>query len=302
MRKLLKGMAEGLLCEVGTAAFFRRLHGRDTLILAYHNIVPEGEASVGDSSLHLLQRNFAAQLDLLARTHDVVPLAEALEARRAGRRPRVVVTFDDAYEGAVVAGATELVRRGLPATFFVAPGYVGGGSFWWDVIAERGGGPVSEASRARALDALQGRGERVRAWATGAGLTVREVPRHQTVASEAQLRALPADLIGLGSHSWSHPNLAALSAEEVSTELSQPLAWLRERFTNVIPWVAYPYGLSSPAVEAAAREAGYEGGLRVSGGWHRAGETVSRYAMPRHNIPAGLSRNGFELLVSGVTG
>jgi hypothetical protein len=80
------------------------------------------------------------------------------------------------------------------------------------------------------------------------------------------------------------------------------LVWLRERFSNVIPWLAFPYGLTSVPVADAARSAGYDGALRVDGGWlpppSRA--QIDPYDMPRHNIPAGLSLRGFELRTSGL--
>src|SRR5690625_5720960 len=45
------------------------------------------------------------------------------------------------------------------------------------------------------------------------------------------------------------------------------LAWLRERFGRVIPWLSYPYGSFSPGVEEAAVEAGYLGAVTVTPGW-----------------------------------
>ena len=77
VRHTLKGAAERFAVASGAAAARRRrLRGR-ALVLAYHNIVPDGEPRVGDTSLHLPQRAFAAQLDLLLSTHTVVPLEQA---------------------------------------------------------------------------------------------------------------------------------------------------------------------------------------------------------------------------------
>ena len=115
------------------------------------------------------------------------------------------------------------------------------------------------------------------------------------MATEEELRsAIRTGLVTLGSHSWSHPNLAALDEVELSGELSRPLEWLRSRFEGVVPWISYPYGCSSPHVERAARALGYVAGLLIDGGWIRA-PMRRPFALPRRNIPAGLSGPGFSL-------
>jgi peptidoglycan/xylan/chitin deacetylase (PgdA/CDA1 family) len=302
LRTLLKHSLETILCRGGFTAAARAARRGGTLVLAYHDVVPHGGSREGDRSLHLSQRDFARQLELIARTHDVVPLADLLDSPQPARRPRAVVTFDDAYRGAVTAGVEELARRGLPATIFVTPGFLDGGSFWWDVLARPGQGGLAPEVRDRCLGELGGRDARIRRWAEGAGLPLREPPPHQTGATEAELRTAAATPgITLGAHTWSHPSLPALSAEELEDEMARPLAWLRERFAGVLPWLSYPYGHTSPAVEDAARRAGYRGAFRVDGGWMpRDPAGLRLHALPRSNIPAGGSLENFELRTSGL--
>jgi peptidoglycan/xylan/chitin deacetylase (PgdA/CDA1 family) len=301
MRLLAKQIAEAGLVHSGAGAAVRRRRRGDVLVLAYHNVVPAGEQPAGDASLHLPRHRFAAQLDALQRTHDVVPLDAVLsEPVRPTRRPRVVITFDDAYRGAVTAGIEELAARQMPATIFVAPGFLDGGSFWWDVISGQSGAGLPDSVRMYALEALGGRDEAVRAWARESGLTVNAVPGHARGASIEELRAaVRHDGITLGSHTWSHPNLTRTSPSDLPAELARPLEWLRQNFDRVIPWLAYPYGLTSPAVERAAAESGYVAALRVSGGW--LGPRRDRpFALPRLNVPAGLTLHGFRLRTSGL--
>jgi hypothetical protein len=83
-------------------------------------------------------------------------------------------------------------------------------------------------------------------------------------------------------------------------ELVDSWTWLVDRFTAVVRWLAYPYGLLTENVARAAAVAGFDGALRVDGGWLRRGDPVSaRFETPRRNIPAGLSLEGFELRISG---
>ncbi|HEX2188968.1 MAG TPA: polysaccharide deacetylase family protein [Longimicrobiaceae bacterium] len=302
MRTLLKHSLEKVLCRGGFTAAARALRGTGALVLAYHDVVPHGESCEGDRSLHLPQRDFARQLELIARTHDVVPLDSLLAPPAPSRRPRVVITFDDAYRGAVTAGVEELARRGLPATIFVAPAFVDGGSFWWDALARPGSGGLAPEVRARCLGALRGRDAEIRRWARDEGLLLREPPPHQTGATLDELRAAAATPgITLAAHTWSHPSLPALGPEELEEEMVRPLAWLRERFPGVLPWLSYPYGHASPVVEEAARSAGYLGAFRVEGGWMPGDPADLRpYALPRSNVPAGASLEHFELRTSGL--
>lgn len=301
MRQRLKTAAEIVLCSTGVPALSRRRMAGRTLILAYHNIVPSGVEAVGDLSLHLPRQTFARQLEILSRTHEVVPLSAVLGEPAGSSRPRAVITFDDATEGALTAGVEELARYGFPATIFVPPAFVDGGSFWWDCVMGPGGGAPDEALRQHALGGLRGDDSLVRERAVTEGWGIREVPSHQKCGTEAQMHAAARQGIEFGSHTWSHPNLTTLSDADLARELSQPLSWL-ERLPTAVPWLAYPYGLYDDRVANAARAAGYAGALRVSGGWlPRSTDAIDPHALPRQNVPSGLSSRGFELRASGVT-
>lgn len=300
MRAALKRLAEATLLHGGPAFLSRRRIGPGPLILAYHNVLPEHARPGQDASLHLDQAGFARQLDVLAESCDVVPLEQVLTPRNGKGRPRVVITFDDAYHGALTAGVAELARRKLPATFFVAPGFLGGRSFWWDVPVAPGKAGLSDVLRARALEEYDGRDDRVRRWMASEGWEVREPDADCRCASEDTVRAaLATPVITLASHTWNHPNLNRLPESEVRDELERPLGWLRERFEPVLPWLSYPYGLSNGRVEAMAQEAGYVAALRVSGGWSRD-PSRNPFAIPRFNVPAGLSLDGFRLRLAGL--
>ena len=269
-------------------------------MLAYHNIVPDGEHVAGDTSLHLPQREFARQLDILAESHDVVPI-DALLGDSATQRPRVIITFDDAYAGALTAGVEELAKRGMPATIFVAPALLGCVP-WWDTLADPKHGTVSGDVRRHALEALRGNATAILGWAQRASSAVEDPhPTLPRIATEAELGGIASKPgITLASHSWSHQNLCGSDrGTELEAELLRPLAWLRSRFAAVVPWLTYPYGLSSGTVQKAAENAGYLGAFRIEGGWMPP-SAPQPYALPRLNIPAGLSIDGFRLRLAGL--
>ena len=267
------------------------------VILAYHNVVPRGEPVAGDLSLHLDQEDFARQLDLLVKTHDVVSLDALVESDWAGvTRPRVALTFDDAYEGALTAGIEELERRGLPATIMVAPGILGRPT-WWDRLAPAGGGPLPPDVWDHCLVELRGRNEEVLAWARSQGLGEGELPPHALPASESLvLDAGRRPGIALAAHTWSHPNLARHSPDECRDEYVRCREWLTERDVEYSDWLAYPYGLYSRDAAELARTR-FRGGLRVEGGvaWRKGRATSPQGVLPRINVPRGLTPNGLRL-------
>lgn len=296
-RRVAKAVAEWTLVESGVATSLRRVRRLDCVILAYHNVVPDHFSPAGDSSLHIGLTRFREHLDEVSRTHDIVPVPELFGPSHSGR-PRAAVTFDDAYIGALILGIPEAVRRGIPVTVFVAPGILGGRSMWWDELAERG--EVDAARRQVCLEDLGGDDAAIRQYAIGQGWALRPAPPEMLTGTEAQLRdAVRAPGVSVGSHSWSHPNLARLPSEALREELRKSRTWIADRFPNVITWVAYPYGCVDAAVMAAAGGASYSGGALVAGGSFHGGGPP-RFDVPRVNVARGLTSRGLALRLCGL--
>jgi len=291
----LKALAERAMVEAIRLMPARATLRARVLVLGYHNVVPDGVEPTGDRSLHLGLSAFRRQIEILADHAEVVSLAE-VGAGTAGRRPRVVITFDDAYRGAVTLAAQELSRLGLPFTLFVTPGRLGD-RFWWDTLAPASGSWAPD-HRARVLTEYCGTQQGAEEWGALRGIAAREVGPWLRAATEDELIAcLRGTNATVGAHSWTHPNLATISPPELTEELERPLRWLRERFDRVLPWLAYPYGSTSTTVARAAREVGYAGAFRIEGGWWSTADDPFR--SPRWNVPSGLSSNGFRIRLAG---
>jgi peptidoglycan/xylan/chitin deacetylase (PgdA/CDA1 family) len=311
VRGILKGLLETGLLHGGPAALSRVKYRGRGLILAYHNVVSDEHAGVGDSALHVPLTAFRAQIAALRESAAIVPLAELLArtgsegtASSAGR-PRVAVTFDDAYRGAITLALPELVRHDMPATVFVSPRRLGGQAFWWDrFAAEAGASPTSQGAtfRETALTECSGDENRVADWASDRGWRGATLPDALLSADTAELdevARLPG--VTLASHTWSHPNLTRLDDAALREELMRSLAWLEDRDGDTARWLAYPYGIFDDRVAAAAAEAGYEAALRVGGGWLPR-ERPDPFRLPRLNVPAGVSQTGFRLRLAGLLG
>lgn len=299
MHSILKRPIERVLASRMVSWTTRhRVRGK-RLVLAYHGIIPHGAPPAGERTLFIAQRDFAAHLDMLSEVADISPL-DLIDDEGDGR-PRVAITLDDAYRGAVQCGVAELSKRGIPATIFVAPGRLDNHVFWWDALASKSG-ELERSTREHALGALAGSDEGVRLWAAREGLELSDsLPDYARAATREELRvAVGNPGITVGSHTWSHPNLANLGIGEVVSEISRSRAWLRREFqTKAIDWLAYPYGVDSIAAHHALADMSYAGALHITGGWHRASQ-VSRFARPRLNIPAGLSVAGLKLRTLGA--
>lgn len=276
--RTVRHTVETALVVAGLAGLARFVHRRDSLVLAFHNILGPDEPLGGDRPLHLRIGQFEHFLDDVTRTHDVVPLAALRESRARGARPRLAITFDDAYRGAVTLGAAALLARRLPATIFVAPGILGALGMWWDLLASADAG-LDRAHRLAMLRDYRGDPQRILA----AHPPAADAPRYP-IATQAELTAVAGQPgITVAPHSWSHRDLTQLDGDDLFGELEKPLVWLRDRFSDVASWLAYPYGVSAQHVAAAARGAGYECAFEAQYAWVTE-PLAGHYALGRYTV------------------
>lgn len=254
---------------------------RPLLILGWHNLTPTPAAPLtgGDGP-----RSFARQVRTLLARLNPVSLPEALGTLRAGGRlPRgaVALTFDDGYRDNAEVAAPVLRSLGVPATFFLVPGFLDRRvDPWWEAIARAlsvpaagrddiAGGRVPEdpALRRRAatgaIRELKGlpaavRDERVALARADAGLEAGQCSR-DLMMDWADAAALVADGFSIGAHTDTHPILAREDPADQRRELGESRRLLEERLGVPVRLGAYPNGGAadvSAATLAAAREAG----------------------------------------------
>ena len=80
----------------------------------------------------------------------------------------------------------------------------------------------------------------------------------EKIMSEEQVRALPADLISVASHSVTHPHLPEVNGNTLKWEMVHSRERLEAITGRPVLFFSYPYGEWSSREERAAREAGYE--------------------------------------------
>jgi peptidoglycan/xylan/chitin deacetylase (PgdA/CDA1 family) len=299
IRTSIKGVLERTASVTRIDRFGRWVRRGRAVILAYHNVVPDELAGMGDSSLHIPLSVFRRHLDLITQECRPVSL-EDLTIGNWGRVPgplTVAITFDDAYRGVLEVALPELVHRRLKATVFVAPALLGDQTLWWDALATTWLERPEIGLRSRVLK--MGRQSLKAARLLGAtnGAVWQEMPELLRTVTESELvHAAMRGTCTVGSHTWSHPSLPTLSDSELAEELTRSRDWLQDRFGRAfIDTVSYPFGHYSSRVETAARASGYRAAFALTAAPLPAGTAEMQYCLPRMNIPASLSKSGMSL-------
>lgn len=295
------------------------------LILTYHRILPHADPMLPDD---VDLATFTWQMQLLHAQFNVLPLPEA--ARRLKERslpPRAAcVTFDDGYANNFILALPVLERWSIPATIFIATGFLDGGRMWNDTIIEAmratpleqidlggiglGHWPIaSGAERAttahRLIDAIKYRepAERERYIEEIVARSGAQLPR-DLMMSSAQVAALTRAGMDVGAHTVSHPILARLGAQEAEHEIRAGRDHLQEITGRSVRVFAYPNGRPgtdySAEHVAMVRRAGFDAAVSTAWGCARPG--ADPWQLPRV-APWDRSRLRFSLrLLSAYVG
>lgn len=223
-------------------------------VLCYHRVNPE--PGPDRFQLNVTPQRFCQQLDRLAERYRIVSADEFLHgAPRWDARPRLLLTFDDAYRDFYEHAWPILRQRGLPAVLFVTTGSVGGAHpLWWELLAAAGRTEWQDQWK-RFVPA-----ERLAA----AALLLAELPAEERDRIAAltcdwgMLREISAEgSIEIGAHTRHHSSLGALSGAELEREVHGSLEDLEREIGRRPRMFAFPHGgrsdLSESSFETLAR-------------------------------------------------
>jgi peptidoglycan/xylan/chitin deacetylase (PgdA/CDA1 family) len=130
-RRIKNYLPSGVRCMASRLK--RRFVGR-AAILMYHRIA---DLPTDPQLLAVTAQHFSEHLEVIRSRYCPIRLGELAGLLEKGRVPRraIVVTMDDGYADNLHAACPLLERHGVPATIFVASGYVGSArQFWWDEL------------------------------------------------------------------------------------------------------------------------------------------------------------------------
>jgi GT2 family glycosyltransferase/peptidoglycan/xylan/chitin deacetylase (PgdA/CDA1 family)/glycosyltransferase involved in cell wall biosynthesis len=242
----------------------------DAVILAYHRVADERP---DPWSLCVTPARFVEQMAVLREQGEVISLTTFMRRLHEGaiQRRSIVVTFDDGYADNLHVARPVLEHFRIPATVFVASGYIGDThGFWWDELlrilppSPRDDDelyrtvhgllqPLSHRDRRLLLDQLQ------RRLGASAGATGRPM-------NAAELGALAScDLIEVGAHSVTHPILPALSEPEQRREIVDSRRTLETIVDRPVAHFAYPFGRFDAQTVRLVEEAAFTSGCTTAG-------------------------------------
>jgi peptidoglycan/xylan/chitin deacetylase (PgdA/CDA1 family) len=284
LRSAAAGFAEGLTRLAGG--------GQRLLVLIYHRVHARPDALFPDEPD---AGAFRIQMQTLREDFRVLPLGEALRLRQQGRLPAraVCVTFDDGFADNATEALPILREIGLPATFFVATGYLDGGFMFNDAIIEAcrqaPGGPWQTGTEEFGAVSVGAAGdrqklalamierlkyaepglrfERARQLLESAG--ARMPPG--LMMTHAQLRGLDSAGMEIGGHTRTHPILARLDERTAEFEINAGREDLRGITGGAVDLFAYPNGrpgqdYTRRDVELV-RKAGFHGAVTTAWGY-----------------------------------
>jgi peptidoglycan/xylan/chitin deacetylase (PgdA/CDA1 family) len=270
--------------------------------LNYHRI-GDGGATLFDRGLYsATPEGFDEQLRWLGTHFDVVSPCDIPYAVRVRRGRHVLVTFDDGYADNFTAAYPILRAHRLPATFFVATGFIDEPRLpWWDEIAwmvrtSTGKGvelpgwlpaplPYDDPDRQRAIRTLLWTYYRLPADRTGGFLgAVAAATGTGRFAGGSDgvwmtwdmIRELHAGGMTIGGHTVSHEILARMSRDRQWSEISGCARRLSDELGVRMRAFSYPAGQPdsfNDDTRACLREAGvgaaftYYGGFRGPDDW-----------------------------------
>jgi peptidoglycan/xylan/chitin deacetylase (PgdA/CDA1 family) len=260
-------------------------------ILLYHRVLAEPDALM---PLDFDAPLFDGQMAALASVFHVLPLEEALARLSAGTLPAraVCITFDDGYRDNLEVACPILRRHGLPATFFIASGFLNGGRMFHDTAVEAvrrfPSGDIDLTpfglgwrkidgieSRRSVMDALVkaikylSLEDRIELSDRLASMAQSPLPADLMMTSE-QVRELRGLGMTVGGHTHDHPILAKVSTELARSQIETNRDYLTTLLGEKPRLFAYPNG--KPVTDyneehvRLVKEAGYKGAVSVAFG------------------------------------
>ena len=269
-------------------------------VLIFHRVLPVPDVlfpSEVDAA------RFDTLMATVAKAFHVLPLAQAARMLEQSRLPlrALAITFDDGYADNETIALPILQRHGLPATFFVATGFLDGGRMWNDTVIECirqttrsaidveelgvAGLPTQTVAERRVAIArliplikykdLACREALLTALYRSCGSPVLS---DSLMMRSEQVRSLHTAGMEIGAHTVNHPILAAVPDPVARQELQQGRDVLQRLTQAPVATLAYPNGRPGTDYDqrhvAIARELGFQQAVTTAVGVARPGDDL----------------------------
>lgn len=271
-------------------------------ILIFHRVFAEPDP-IFPQEMHA--RRFDEVCGWMKSLFNVLPLDLAALQLKAGALPTraACITFDDGYADNHDVAMPILKRHGLPATFFIATGFLDGGRMWNDTVIESvrlaktrtldlgalGRFAVgTPADKTAAIGGIIGKLKylpvAVRlAAAHGIAIEAKVSLPDNLMMTSAQVKAMREAGMQIGAHTLSHPILSRLDDNEASAEIEGSKHFLERLLSERVGLFAYPNGKPGqdylPQHVTMVHQAGFDAAVSTAPGVSSANSNI--FQLPR---------------------
>lgn len=288
--------------------------------LIYHRVLP-----VTDDLFpgEVTESIFEQQIIELKKVFRVLSVNEAIAQLKKGKLPRrsICITFDDGYADNEQIALPILIKHGVPATFFIATGYLNGGRMFNDTIIhgirhcpdpiadlrQFGLGTHGVATLADKRTAIANILAQLKYYPLGTREdTANAIAKHLTeipppdnlMMNTSQLINLHRAGMAIGAHTSRHPIFTAHDIEQVQQEIIEGREYLENVLGTTIHHFAYPNGkLGQDYTHEHAKIVEKLGfGAAFSTNWGYANKATDLYHLPRFT-PYTNKQNLFTLML-----
>ena len=316
LRNLIKRLITATLYRSGIAwAWYAWAFRRQALVLMYHRVLPVNPApdAFSADAIVVTPETFARQMRFLRRFFNPVDadtFRDMLQGKKPWKPRTCLVTFDDGWYDNLAHALPVLEQEKVPAIVFIATGYVGTQTTFWqerltrllfmawqrgapvnDVFGELGAAWIAKLPEAEArpevrhlvtrlkvlpraeIDALDARlVQRLR----DAGVEFPGIGDDRFMSWQETERLAKSGVVSLGSHAHSHSPLTSITADEAGVELARASQEMHEHLGLAPRFFAYPNGNYDDAVVERVRKAQFELAFTTDAGWVARGDDPLR--------------------------
>jgi CelD/BcsL family acetyltransferase involved in cellulose biosynthesis/peptidoglycan/xylan/chitin deacetylase (PgdA/CDA1 family) len=256
-------------------------------------------------------KTFRAQMQYLVRNFPLLTMDQVASGEFSnGYDYYAAVTFDDGYRDNFLGAFPILTSLGIPATIFLATGYIDSGELpWYDQVrlafkltkrsyfsmADLGGpkGSLDTLSdRLRSLEEalgwLRGMLQQVRPQAISELFCALGVPPDLSLPNQMlrwdDVRQMSKKNIAFGAHTISHPALSKIPGTEIQREVLGSKMAIENRLQLPVSHFAYPFGEPfdfNAQVKRLVEEAGFKSAVTTIWGLNKP--TGDRFELRRFN-------------------
>lgn len=318
-----RAVAGAVVYWCGVGRLFELLaRPKGAIVLMYHSVATADLAAFVDPPNRIEPVLFERQMAFLSRYRRVLALSQVLDDIEAGVAPpagTVCITFDDGYLDNLTIAAPILEKYRLPATLFLATGYVERGESQWSDELHR-------LMQFRTSDKLHieidggqdfnlaAPGDFVRARTilhrhlletcySGRAALLQEVERqlapqgtHPRLTLDWEdLRTLRRKFpnVDIGGHTRDHIDLRTCPADIARTEVYRCADDLRRNLGVEPCHFSFPYGRWRPETREMVSSCGWRSAVG-DGDNKRLGLASDRYCIPRVNSPRTMTELRFK--------